>query len=96
MLIKIATLKMTVSQIPETNKNKSTTIRQIGYVQNRCPLPINVQFLKSSHCCCSLLPKCQQESPISANLFLVTRTAVTKELDKNNQLSHFRSKLVSN
>lgn len=75
-------------------KTKSTT-RQIGYVQHRCPLLVNVQFPKSSHSC-SFLPRCQQECPISANLFLVTRTPVTKELDKNNQPSHCRAKLGSN
>lgn len=74
-------------------KQKQTTAtEQLRHVQHRCPLPVNVQLLQIKSLL-SLLPGCQQECPISANLFLVTRTPVTKEFDKNNQFSHCTSKL---
>lgn len=91
---KLPPAKLPCLEFLKQTKTKSTR-RQTGYVQHGCPLPVDVQFPKSSHCC-PFLPRCQRECPISANLFPITRTPVTKKLDKNNQLSHCGSKLGSN
>lgn len=95
VLVKIVTLQISKSRILEGNKNRQQQQSSLGTSSTGVPFLLMCSFCRSRHCC-SLLPRCQQECPISANLFLVTRTPVTKELDKNNHLSHQRSKPGSN
>ena len=95
ILMKIATLKISLSHVLKASKAQTAAAQQHGHVQHSFPLPDNAQLPRSNHCG-ALLPRCQQECPISANLFLVTWAPVTKEPDKNNRLSHRGSKQGSN
>lgn len=79
--MKIATLKISLSHVLKASKAQTAAAQQRGHVQHSFPLPVNAQLPRSNHCG-ALLPRCHQECPISANLFLVTWAPVTKEPEK--------------